>query len=79
MIVNYFDFNAATNALSTASISIGGCIAGLNFGKVTDIMGRCPAMFWYAVIGGTADHLPEYRHVRAWGLGVFNDLYFIGM
>jgi MFS family permease len=97
----------------TASIWIGGIIAGVTFGKITDLIGRRPALFWAAVItlfavllqtaaqniamfviarvfigfGTTAsglagptwlaETLPLKR--RAWGLGVFNDFYYVGM
>ena len=48
--LNYFDLNTATIGLQTSSIFIGGCLAGLTWGKVTDILGRRPALFWAAVI-----------------------------
>jgi MFS family permease len=110
---NYFHLNAATEGLMTASIWIGGIIAGLTFGKITDRIGRRPALLWAAVItvfavvlqsaaqniamfviarifigfgtsasgltGPTwlAETLPV--KTRAWGLGVFNDFYYVGM
>lgn len=36
--------------MNTASVWIGGILAGLTFGKVTDIIGRRPALFYSAVI-----------------------------
>lgn len=47
---NYFDLTTATLGLNSASIWIGGILAGLSYGKVTDIIGRRPALFWAAVI-----------------------------
>ncbi|OCL11101.1 MFS sugar transporter-like protein [Glonium stellatum] len=47
---DYFHLNPATTGLNTASIWIGGCIAGLTYGKVTDIIGRRPALLWAAVV-----------------------------
>lgn len=97
----------------TASIWIGGILAGISYGWVTDKIGRRPALFWAAVItliavviqsasqnigmfvfarvlvgyGTTASGLtgPAYLaetlplHHRAWGLGLFNDFYYVGM
>lgn len=96
----------------TASIWIGGILAGISYGWVTDKIGRRPALFWAAVItliavviqsasqnigmfvfarvlvgyGTTASGLtgPAYLaetlplHHRAWGLGLFNDFYYVG-
>jgi MFS family permease len=109
---NYFNLDPATTGLNTASIWIGGCLAGLTWGKVTDIIGRRASLFWAAVItifavilqtaaqniamfviariiigfGTSASGLsgPTYlaetlnfKH-RTWGLGVFNDFYYVG-
>jgi MFS family permease len=110
---NYFHLNPATVGLMTASIWIGGIFAGLTFGKITDLIGRRPALLWAAIItlfavilqsaaqniamfvvarvfigfgtsasgltGPTwlAETLPV--KTRAWGLGVFNDFYYVGM
>jgi MFS family permease len=108
----YFNLNPATEGLMTASIWIGGIVAGLTFGKITDLIGRRPALLWAALItlfavvlqsaaqniamfviarifigfgtsasgltGPTwlAETLPV--KTRAWGLGVFNDFYYVG-
>lgn len=110
--VDYFNLNPATTGLNTASLWIGGCVAGVTWGKVTDVIGRRPSLFWAAVITliavvlqtaaqniamfviarillgfGTsasgltgpaylAETLPLYW--RAWGLGIFNDFYYVG-
>jgi MFS family permease len=97
--------------LLTASLYLGGAIAGLFYGKVTDALGRRPAMLWAAAItvaavalqtaaqnsatfvvarvligfGTSASGLagPAYLAEtlpacwRAWGLGVFNDFYYV--
>ncbi|KDR80418.1 hypothetical protein GALMADRAFT_61792 [Galerina marginata CBS 339.88] len=110
--INYFNLTAATIGLNTSSLWIGGCIAGLTWGKVTDLMGRRPALFWAAVLtliavllqtaaqnvamfviarillgfGTSASGLtgPAYLAEtlplkwRAWGLGIFNDFYYVG-
>lgn len=47
---NYFNLDTATLSLQTAALWIGGCLAGLTWGKVTDVIGRRPALFWAAVI-----------------------------
>ncbi|KIK62166.1 hypothetical protein GYMLUDRAFT_42148 [Collybiopsis luxurians FD-317 M1] len=109
---NYFSLTPATTGLNTASLWIGGCIAGLTYGKVTDLIGRRPALFWAAILtliavvlqtaaqniamfviariilgfGTSASGLtgPAYLaetlplHWRGWGLGVFNDFYYVG-
>lgn len=109
---NYFDLNAVTLGLNTASIWIGGIFAGVSVGKVTDIIGRRPSMFYSALItivgvimqtaaqniatfviarifigfGTTASGVagPAYLAEtlpfkwRAWGLGIFNDFYYVG-
>ncbi|KAJ7579697.1 MFS sugar transporter-like protein [Mycena floridula] len=109
---SYFNLNTVNLALNTASVWIGGCIAGFTFNKVTDIVGRRPALFYAAVItliavilqtaaqnvamfvlariligyGTSASGLagPAYLaetlplHWRAWGLGIFNDFYYVG-
>lgn len=110
---DYFHLDKPSlQGLMTASIWIGGIIAALTYGKVTDTIGRRPAMFWAAVItivavilqsasqniamfvvsrilvglGTTAsgltgpvwlaETLPMQR--RAWGVGLFNDFYYVG-
>ena len=111
--LDYFNLNTATTGLQTSAIFIGGCLAGLTWGKVTDALGRRPALFWAALITlvavvlqtaaqdiamfviarvlvgfGTgasgltgpaflAETLP--LHWRGWGLGIFNDCYYVGM
>ncbi|KAJ7069581.1 MFS sugar transporter-like protein [Mycena amicta] len=109
---DYFALNLVTNSLNTASVWIGGILAGLSFGRVTDVIGRRPALFWAAIItlvavviqtaaqniamfvaariligfGTTASALtgPTYLAEtlpfkwRAWGLGIFNDAYYVG-
>ncbi|KAJ7195508.1 MFS sugar transporter-like protein, partial [Mycena pura] len=109
---NYFELTTATLALNTASVWVGGILAALSFGKVTDIIGRRPALFWAAVVtllavvlqtaaqniamfvaariligfGTSASALtgPAYlaetlpMKWRAWGLGIFNDFYYVG-
>ncbi|KAF7348362.1 Hexose transporter protein [Mycena sanguinolenta] len=108
----YFDLTTVNLALNTASVWIGGILAGLSFGKVTDIIGRRPSLFWAAVItlfavilqtaaqnvgmfvtariligyGTSASALtgPTYlaetlpTKWRGWGLGIFNDFYYVG-
>ena len=110
--LDYFNLNTATIGLQTSSPFIGGCLAGLSWGKLTDVLGRRPALFWAALItvfavilqtaaqniamfviariligfGTGASGLtgPAYLaetlplHWRAWGLGIFNDCYYIG-
>ncbi|KAF8155794.1 MFS sugar transporter-like protein [Crassisporium funariophilum] len=109
---DYFRLNTATLALNTASIWIGGCLAGFCYGQFTDWVGRRPALLWAALItvfavilqtasqnvamfviariligfGTSASGLsgPVYLaetlpfQWRAWGLGVFNDFYYVG-
>ncbi|KAF8195592.1 MFS sugar transporter-like protein [Pholiota molesta] len=108
---DYFHLNTATLALNTASIWIGGCLAGFCYGQFTDWIGRRPALLWAAVItvlavvlqtaaqnvamfviariligfGTSASGLcgPVYLaetlpfQWRAWGLGAFNDFYYV--
>lgn len=96
----------------TASLYMGGCLAGFVWGAVTDYLGRRPALFWAAVLaliavvlqtaaqnvgmfvfariligfGTTASGItgPAYLaetlpwKQRAWGLGIFNDFYYVG-
>ncbi|KAJ7625315.1 MFS sugar transporter-like protein [Mycena polygramma] len=110
---NYFNIGNPVNlGLNTASVWIGGILAGVSFGKVTDVIGRRPALFWAAVLtvfavilqtaaqntgmfvaariligfGTSASALtgPAYLAEtlpfkwRAWGLGIFNDFYYVG-
>lgn len=110
--INYFNLTAVTIGLNTSSIWIGGCLAGMTFGRISDAIGRRPAMFFAALItviaiviqtaaqnigmfvvgrilvgfGTSASGLtgPTYLAEtlpykwRAWGLGVFNDFYYVG-
>ncbi|PQE19802.1 General substrate transporter protein [Rutstroemia sp. NJR-2017a WRK4] len=46
---DYFHLNTATMSLSTAALWIGGAIAGLTYGQVTDMIGRRYALFWAAL------------------------------
>ena len=48
--IDYFDLDTATEGLQTSSIFIGGALAGLTWGKITDALGRRPALFWAALI-----------------------------
>ncbi|KAK5119773.1 hypothetical protein LTR85_007349 [Meristemomyces frigidus] len=109
---NYFHLNPATTGLQTSSVFIGGCLAGLCWGKVTDMAGRRVSLFWAAIITIVAVILqtaaqdvamfviariligfgtvasgcasPPYLaetlplHWRGWGLGFFNDAYYVG-
>lgn len=47
---DYFNLNTATLSLNTASLWIGGAIAGLTYGQVTDAIGRKPALLWAAIM-----------------------------
>ncbi|KAH8592291.1 MFS sugar transporter-like protein [Bisporella sp. PMI_857] len=47
---DYFRLTTATMSLATASLWIGGAIAGLTYGKVTDAIGRRQALFWAATL-----------------------------
>ncbi|KAG4441423.1 hypothetical protein IFR05_003110 [Cadophora sp. M221] len=47
---NYFHLNTATMSLATSSLWIGGAIAGLTYGQVTDAIGRRNALFWAAMM-----------------------------
>ena len=92
---------------------VGACLAPLCWGKVTDLLGRRPALFWAAIISLVAVVLqtaaqnigmfvfariligfgtcasgvtgPAYLaetlpfHWRGWGLGLFNDAYYVGV
>ncbi|EDN93769.1 hypothetical protein SS1G_09636 [Sclerotinia sclerotiorum 1980 UF-70] len=46
---DYFNLNTATLSLNTAALWIGGAIAGLTYGQVTDRIGRRYALFWAAI------------------------------
>jgi len=46
---DYFQLNPAKTGLATSALYIGGVLAGLTYGKVTDILGRRYALFWAAV------------------------------
>jgi len=108
---SYFALTPLTTGLLTASLYVGGALAGLFYGRVTDAIGRRPAMLWAAVLtvlavalqtaarnaatfvlarvlvrlGTSASGLagPAYlaetlpSRWRAWGLGAFNDFYYV--
>jgi MFS family permease len=108
---SYFALTPLTTGLLTASLYAGGALAGLFYGRVTDAIGRRPAMLWAAVLtvvavvlqtaaqnaatfviarilvglGTSASGLagPAYlaetlpARWRAWGLGAFNDFYYV--
>jgi MFS family permease len=108
---DYFALTPATTGLLTASLYVGGALAGLCYGRATDALGRRPAMLWAALLtagavalqtaarnpatfvaarvlvgfGTSASGLagPAYlaetlpTKWRAWGLGVFNDFYYV--
>jgi MFS family permease len=101
-----------TTGLNSASIWLGGCFAGICFGKVTDSIGRRPALFIAALItfiavilqaaaqnigmfvfarvligfGTAASGVTGPAYIaetlplkfRGWGLGLFNDFYYVG-
>ncbi|CAD6447398.1 26570adc-fcd2-46a6-9a65-d6da9bd97b33 [Sclerotinia trifoliorum] len=46
---DYFNLNTATLSLNTAALWIGGAVAGLTYGQVTDKIGRRYALFWAAI------------------------------
>ncbi|KAL1867939.1 hypothetical protein VTK73DRAFT_3904 [Phialemonium thermophilum] len=109
---DYFHLNTATTALNTATLYLGGSLAGFVWGTVTDWTGRRPALFWAAILtlvavvlqtaaqnvgmfifarvligfGTTASGItgPAFLaetlpwRQRAWGLGIFNDFYYVG-
>jgi MFS family permease len=47
---DYFSLTTVTLALNTSSVWIGGALAGLFYGRVTDIIGRRQALLWAAVL-----------------------------
>ncbi|KAI6888329.1 hypothetical protein KC360_g1001 [Hortaea werneckii] len=47
---DYFHLNSATTGLQTSAVFIGGCLAGLCWGKVVDYGGRRQSLFWAAII-----------------------------
>ncbi len=68
--VNYFNLTDATTCLNTASIWIGGILAGLIYGKFTDIIGRRPALLWAAVltvIGVVLQAAAQILPCSSWG------------
>jgi len=108
----YFSLDTVTTALNTATLYLGGCLAGFVWGQLTDVIGRRPSLFWAAILtliavilqtaaqnvgmfvfariligfGTTASAItgPAYLaetlpwQQRAWGLGIFNDFYYVG-
>ncbi|KAJ9601937.1 hypothetical protein H2200_013496 [Cladophialophora chaetospira] len=44
--LNYFNLNAATTGLNTASVFIGGFFGPIVSGVIADQLGRRPAIFW---------------------------------
>lgn len=51
---DYFQLTTATRSLNVATLYIGGCIACLFWGWLTDKYGRRVALFWAAIITVTA-------------------------
>ncbi|KAG0650172.1 Lactose permease [Hyphodiscus hymeniophilus] len=47
---DYFNLNAATTGLNTASVFIGGALGPIFSGVIADRIGRRPAIFWGSVI-----------------------------
>ncbi|KAH7348500.1 MFS sugar transporter-like protein [Rhexocercosporidium sp. MPI-PUGE-AT-0058] len=47
---DYFHLNTATMSLATSSLWIGGAVAGLTYGQVTDVIGRRNALVWAALM-----------------------------
>ena len=47
---NYFNLNAATTGLNTASVFIGGFLGPIFSGIMSDRLGRRPTLFWGSVI-----------------------------
>lgn len=47
--IDYFKLTTATTGLATSALYIGGVLAGLTYGQVTDYLGRRYALFWAAV------------------------------
>jgi len=62
----YFNLTRATISLATAALWIGGDIAGLTYGKVTDIIGRRYAFFLgcynHYSLSGATDGFSEHCH-----------------
>ena len=46
----YFQLSTATTSLATSALWIGGAIAGLTYGQITDAIGRRNSMFWAAMM-----------------------------
>ncbi|KAH7412818.1 MFS sugar transporter-like protein [Cadophora sp. MPI-SDFR-AT-0126] len=47
---SYFHLNTATMSLATSALWVGGALAGLSYGQVTDAIGRRNSLFWAAVM-----------------------------
>lgn len=47
---DYFDLNTTTLSLNTASVWVGGILAGLFSGQLSDRLGRKPVLFWGAIV-----------------------------
>jgi fucose permease len=66
--LDYFQYNASTTELATASMYIGGSVAAISYNKVTNKFGRKAGMFYAAIITilGTAsvDLGAESSHVH---------------
>ncbi|KAF4633408.1 hypothetical protein G7Y89_g4710 [Cudoniella acicularis] len=109
---DYFSLTTTTLALNTASVWLGGCIAGFFAGQMTDIIGRKNAMLaaglltvFAAILQTASQNIamfvsariligvgtgisgctgPTYLaetlpyEWRAWGLGAFYDVWYVG-
>jgi MFS family permease len=58
---DYFNLNAATTGLNTASVFIGGFFGPLVSGIMSDRLGRRPAMFWGSLVTLIGWVLPQNR------------------
>ncbi|KAF2710633.1 putative hexose carrier protein [Pleomassaria siparia CBS 279.74] len=109
---DYFNLDAATTGLNTASVFIGGFFGPMFAGIIADRLGRRIAIFWGCVItlvgivlqtaaqnitmfvigrvligfGTAVDGIAAGVYLsetfptrwRAWGVGLFNDFYYVG-